>query len=241
MKKTWNFAKRSFKEIIRDPLSVVFTLALPLFLLFIFQQFNISSPAYSIENFTPGVLVFSFSFLTMFTATLVARDRGTSLLVRLGVSPMRGVEFVCGYLLAVLPIVVMQDILFFALALLLKLPLSLGVFYTVLASFPVSVLFILLGVLLGSVTSEHASAGVSSGVVQLVAFTSGMYFDGEIVGGFFSVVCKILPFSGAVDILKGTLNGGADLWLPIVTVAAYTLVIGGLTAFVFYNNMKKGK
>ena len=36
-----NFAKRNFKEIIRDPLSIVFAIILPLFLLFIFQQFNI--------------------------------------------------------------------------------------------------------------------------------------------------------------------------------------------------------
>jgi hypothetical protein len=31
-----NFAKRNFKEIIRDPLSIIFAILLPLFLLFIF-------------------------------------------------------------------------------------------------------------------------------------------------------------------------------------------------------------
>ena len=58
-----NFAKRNFKEIIRDPLSIVFAIILPLFLLFIFQQFNIPNEAYKLENFTPGVLIFSFSFI----------------------------------------------------------------------------------------------------------------------------------------------------------------------------------
>ena len=33
-----NFARRNFKELIRDPLSLVFEIALPIFLLFIFQQ-----------------------------------------------------------------------------------------------------------------------------------------------------------------------------------------------------------
>ena len=36
-----NFAKRNLKELLRDPLGLVFTILLPLFLLFIFQQFNI--------------------------------------------------------------------------------------------------------------------------------------------------------------------------------------------------------
>ena len=39
--RTLNFAKRNFKELTRDPLSLIFEIALPLFLLFIFQQFNL--------------------------------------------------------------------------------------------------------------------------------------------------------------------------------------------------------
>ena len=45
-----NFAKRNFKELIRDPLGLVFEIALPLFLLFIFQQFNIPAENYRLEN-----------------------------------------------------------------------------------------------------------------------------------------------------------------------------------------------
>ncbi len=232
--KMLNFAKRNFKEIIRDPLSIIFALLLPLFLLFIFQQFNIPGDAYKIENFTPGIIVFSFAFITMFTATLVARDRTTSLLVRLAVSPMLGVDYVLGYALAVMPLVLIQNILFFVTALILKLEFSLGIIYTVLASLPLSMLFIALGILLGSVTSDKSSAGVSSIVVQLVAFTSGMYFDGDMVGEFFSAVCNVLPFSGAVKILKSLLaRDPKGLLIPILTVGIYTVVITVLAVFVF--------
>ena len=58
-----NFAKRNFKEIVRDPLSLIFAIILPLFLLFIFQQINIPSESYNIENFTPGIVIFGFSFV----------------------------------------------------------------------------------------------------------------------------------------------------------------------------------
>ncbi|HCH28965.1 MAG TPA: ABC transporter permease, partial [Ruminococcaceae bacterium] len=69
--RTLNFAKRNFKEIIRDPLSIIFSVVLPLFLLWIFQQFKIPSENYKLQNFTPGIIVFGFSFITLFTATLV--------------------------------------------------------------------------------------------------------------------------------------------------------------------------
>ena len=90
------FANRNFKEIIRDPLSVIFSLILPLFLLYIFKQFKIPNEVYSIENFTPGIIIFSLSFITMFTASLVAKDRSTSLTTRLGVSPMKEIEYILG-------------------------------------------------------------------------------------------------------------------------------------------------
>ena len=73
------FANRNFKEIIRDPLSIIFSIILPLFLLYIFKQFKIPNEVYNIENFTPGIIIFSLSFITMFTSLLVAKDRSTSL------------------------------------------------------------------------------------------------------------------------------------------------------------------
>ena len=93
-----NFAKRNFKELIRDPLSLIFEVLLPLLLLFIFQQINIPGEIYEIQNFVPGIIVFGFSFITLFTATLIAKDRDSSLLTRLGISPMKSSDFIIGYI-----------------------------------------------------------------------------------------------------------------------------------------------
>lgn len=90
------FAKRNFKEIVRDPVSIIFAVILPLFLLYIFQQFKIPNEIYNIENFTPGIIIFSLAFITMFTASLVAKDRCSSLTARLGVSPMKSINYILG-------------------------------------------------------------------------------------------------------------------------------------------------
>lgn len=230
----FNFAGRNFKEIIRDPLSIIFALLLPLFLLFIFQQFKIPNEVYRIENFTPGIIIFSFAFITLFTATLVAKDRTSSLLARLAVSPMKASEYVCGYTLSVLPIILLQDILFFTAAVILGLDFSVNIIYTALATLPISVLFIALGILIGCITTERAASGISSVIVQLVVFTGGMYFSADMIGDFFAVLCDILPFGGCVNITKGILNSNYENILQdSLTVLIYTVTIMLLSAAAF--------
>ncbi len=237
--RTLNFAKRNFKELVRDPLSLIFEIALPLFLLFIFQQFNIPSDAYKLENFTPGIVLFGFSFITLFTSTLVAKDRGSSLLIRLGTSPMKSRDYILGYTISLLPIILIQEILFFALAIVMGLTPTINILYTILISLVISILFILFGILIGSVVSEKASGGVGSIIVQLVCFTSGMYFPKESIGKFFGALCDILPFEGSLNIIRGTLNNNySDVTLTsILVLCAYIIVSLILTIIVFKKKM----
>ena len=234
-----NFAKRNFKELIRDPLSLVFEIALPIFLLVIFQQIKIPSDAYKLENFTPGIIIFGFSFITLFTATLIAKDRGSSLLIRLGTSPMKSRDYILGYIVALLPIILLQSVLFFIVAMLLGLSFSINMIYTVLASLVVSILFISLGILVGSVASEKGTGGIGSVIVQLVCFTSGMYFSGDIVGKTFNTICKILPFESCLVIIKSILNNdlGAISLRNILVFSVYTLIVLVSTIIVFKRKM----
>ena len=230
--RTLNFAKRNFKEIIRDPLSIIFALLLPLFLLFIFQQFNIPSESYRLENFTPGIIVFGFSFITMFTAMLISKDRTTSLLIRLAVSPMKPMEYISGYLLSIIPIILMQNISFFILAVILGLKFSINIILALLVSMIIAVLFIAMCMIIGCIASEKASSGISSIIVQLVCFTSGMYFPKEILGKAFGKICEFLPFESCVTIVKGIMNNDLNsitvrniLIFFIYTVTAFLLSV----------------
>ena len=201
-----NFAKRNFKELIRDPLSLIFQIGLPLFLLIIFQQFNIPAENYKIENFTPGIILFGFSFVSLFTSTLIAKDRSSSFLIRLGTSPMKSSDFILGYIVSLIPIILIQDILFFIVACFLGLTPTLNIIFTILISIIISVLFIGIGILIGSLVSEKGTGGLGSVIVQLVCFTSGMYFSKDLIGRGFAIVCEILPFESCLNIIKGVMN-----------------------------------
>ena len=234
-----NFAKRNFKELIRDPLSLVFEIVLPIFLLVIFQQFKIPDESYKLSNFTPGIIIFGFSFITLFTANLIAKDRSSSLLIRLGTSPMKSSEFILGYMLSILPIIVIQEILFFIIALLLGLEFSFNIVLAILVSLVISILFIALGILIGSLVSEKATGGLGSIIVQLVCFTSGMYFSSDLVGKGFALICKILPFESALNIIRGVLNNNYDIICTrnVIVFTVYTFVILSLSIIVFKKRM----
>jgi len=234
-----NFAKRNFKELIRDPLSLIFEIMLPIFLLFIFQQINIPGESYKIENFTPGIIVFGFSFITLFTATLVSKDRSSSLLTRLGTSPMKSSDYILGYIVSLIPIIIIQDILFFIVAITLGLSFSINVIYSIFISLIVSILFISLGILIGSLVSEKATGGISSLVVQLVCFTSGMYFSKDLIGNAFVKICEILPFESCLNIVKGVLNNSLDIISirNLIVFLLYTIVVLVLSIVTFKKKM----
>ena len=234
-----NFAKRNFKELVRDPLSLIFEIALPIFLLFIFQQFNIPEETYKLENFTPGIILFGFAFITLFTASLVSKDRGTSFLIRLGTSPMKSSDYILGYIISLIPIILIQNILFFIVAILLGLTFSYNILIAIFTSIFVSVLFIELGILIGSLVSEKASGGIGSIVVQLVCFTSGMYFSKDLVGKVFATICELLPFESALNIIKGVLNNNLNTISStnIIVYLIYNIAVLTATIIVFKKRM----
>lgn len=234
-----NFAKRNFKEIIRDPLSLIFAIILPLFLLFIFQQFNIPSVSYELENFTPGIVVFGFSFITLFTAMLISKDRTTSFLIRLGISPMKPMEYILGYMLSIIPIILIQNTLFFVLAIILGLNFSINIIWTIFVSIIIAILFIAIGIIIGSISSDKASSGISSIIVQLVCFTSGMYFPREALGNVFGKICEYLPFESCLTILKGVMNNRLENIQPrnIAVFVIYTITILVISVVIFKRKM----
>lgn len=237
--RTLNFAKRNFKEIIRDPLSIIFSVLLPIFLLFIFKQINIPNESYELHNFTPGIVVFGFSFITLFTAMLVSKDRTSSLLIRLGISPMKPIEYILGYMLSIIPLILIQNVLFFILAIALGLSFSINIIWAILISIVVAILFIAIGIILGSLFSEKASSGISSIVVQLVCFTSGIYFPRELLGDVFSRICEYLPFESCVTIIKGVMNANLESITirNIIVFSIYTILALIISILIFKEKM----
>ena len=83
--KMLSFANRNAKEILRDPINLAFGLGFPLVLILLLSviQANIPVNLFEIQHLTPGITVFGLSFMSLFSATIIARDRSSALLQRL--------------------------------------------------------------------------------------------------------------------------------------------------------------
>ncbi|MBE6678977.1 MAG: ABC transporter permease [Ruminococcaceae bacterium] len=240
--KMLTFASRNAKEILRDPINLAFGLGFPLVLIMLLSaiQANIPVELFEIERLAPGITVFGLSFMTLFSATLIAKDRGTSLLQRLYTTPLTPLGFILGYTLPILPIALAQTAVCYIAAIILGLDITLNILYAVLFIIPVSLLYIALGLLCGSVFNDKQVGGICGALLtNLSAWLSGIWFDLELVGGMFEKIAYLFPFVHAVDMERAVLAGNfADIFPHIWWVAGYATVTLFLAVLLFLRQMK---
>ena len=138
----WTFANRNGKEMVRDPLTLAFGLGFPLVLLLLLSaiQANIPVSMFEIAHLTPGITVFGLAFMSLFSATLISKDRSSSLMQRLYTTPLTARDFILGYTLPILPIAVAQSVVCYVAAICLGLTASVNILWAILGIIPVSVL-----------------------------------------------------------------------------------------------------
>lgn len=211
------FAKRCTKEILRDPINLGFGLGFPLVLLVLLSamQKNIPVDLFQIDTLTPGITVFGLSFLTLFSATLIAKDRESALLQRLYTTPLTGLDFILGYMLPLLPMALGQVVICYLAAIPLGLTVSVNILYAVLGIFPMAVFNIALGLLCGSLLGVKQVGGICGALLtNLSAWLSGVWFDLELVGGWFQKLAYALPFVHGVELEKALFRGDFGLAAP---------------------------
>ena len=163
------FSGRTAKEIMRDPLNIIFGLGFPIVLILLLSaiQANVPVDLFKIDSLTPGITVFGLSFMTLFAATLIAKDRESAFLQRLYTTPMAAADFILGYMLPVLPIALAQSIVCYIAAVILGLDITVTIVYAILFVIPVSLFFIALGLLCGSVFTVKQVGGVCGALLGI--------------------------------------------------------------------------
>ena len=237
------FSKRCAKEILRDPINLSFGLGFPLVLLVLLSaiQANIPVDLFEINTLTPGITVFGLSFMTLFSATLVAKDRESALLQRLYTTPLTGIDFILGYMLPILPIAIGQTVICYLFAIPLGLEISVNITYAVIGSIPMAIFNIALGLLFGSILGVKQVGGICGALLtNLSAWFSGVWFDLNLVGGAFKKIANTLPFVHAAELEKALFKGNFEV-VPshILPILLYTALITVVAVFCFLRQMKK--
>jgi len=237
------FAKRCTKEILRDPINLGFGLGFPLVLLVLLSslQKNIPVHLFEINTLTPGITVFGLSFMTLFSATLIAKDRESAFLQRLYTTPLTGLDFIIGYMLPILPIALGQSVVCYLFAIPLGLDISVNVIYAVIGIIPMAVFNIALGLLCGSVLGVKQVGGICGALLtNLSAWLSGVWFDLELVGGTFEKIAYALPFVHAAELEKALFNGNFETAAAhVLPILIYSVIISVIAVLTFLGQMKR--
>lgn len=237
------FANRTFKEIIRDPLTVAFGLGFPLVVLLLLTaiQANVPVALFELDKLTPGICVFGLSFVSLFSAMLISKDRETSLQRRLFTTPLTAADFLLGYSLPMLPISVLQSVICYIAALILGLKPTVGILWALLFLLPAALLYIAIGLLCGSLLTDKQVGGICGALLtNLTAWLSGVWFDVSLMGKVFKKIADALPFIHAVELERAALAGdisAAVHELPIVL--GYTVILSAVGIAVFTKKMKE--
>lgn len=133
--------------------------------------------------------VFGMSFISLFSSMLIAKDRTTSFMMRLFTSPLKAHEFIIGYTLPLLPMAILQSAVCVVVAFFLRLEVSVNILLMLAVNIPIAIVFISLGLLLGTLLNEKAVGGICGALLtNLSAWFSNIWFDTAMVGGWFKIL-----------------------------------------------------
>ena len=243
MMKCIKFSQRCFKEILRDPLNLVFGFGFPLILVLLLNtiQKNIPTSLFELENLTPGICVFGLSFMTLFSATLIAKDRETAFLQRLYTTPLTSFDFIFGYMLAFLPIALIQTLLCFIFAMILGLNFRISILWAIIGILPMAFFNITLGLLCGSIFNVKQVGGICGALLtNLSAWLSGVWFDLSLIGGIFEKIAHSLPFYHAVALEQALFhNHYENIFIHLLPICFFCIITFIFAIMIFLHQSKK--
>lgn len=232
-------ARRNFKEMYRDLLSLGLNIGLPVLLLLVLQTLGTVSDFYTPTKLAPGITVYGFAMLTFGSGAVLARDRESALLSRLLTAPLRSSDFISAYSLPFIVVAIIQMGVVFGIGALFGLEIRGSIGLVLLVLFVMAICFIGLGMLLGSLFTYNQLGGVWSAVNILTAF-AGAWFDLEAIGGVIQRIMNVLPFAHAIDAARNVMVDGVgfgSIATDFYWVLGYTLVFFGLGVFLFRRRM----
>lgn len=244
------FAMRNTKELLRDVISYIFMLGLPLLLLLMMTLINSAIPkeanmtVFNIDKLSVGIVVFSFTFIMLFSCLQVSKDRSSSFLIRLYSSPMTAFDFIAGYTLPLLFVGFCQAIITFLASVIIGLFTDVSfnfvnILFSIVTMIPAEFLFIGIGILFGTIFNDKVAPPMSSLVITVASLLGGIWMDVDALGGPLLKICQVLPFYHAVRAGRAALSGNySDIMQSFIIVTVYALVFYVLAVLVFNSKMK---
>lgn len=187
-----------------------------------------------INYLIPGMAVFGLMVLITSVGGIMARDRARGFLSRLMTTPARPSDFIFGYTLPFIPVIIISIAIYLGVGILMGLSIigNFGLAYLIL--FIMGICCMGIGMILGTLAkSEDQAVGAPWIFIIPLVMISGAWWPVEQMPSVIKGIAETLPFLHAMDACRDVITRGAgftsilpDLyWLIGWTVALFALGI----------------
>ena len=194
---------------------------------------KIKNPA--VNFYFPGIAIFGLMILVSTAAELIAGDREKGFLSRMFTTPARPWDFILGYSLPFVPVLIISTLIYFGVGMALGLTVVGNLGYAFIFFFLIGLCSIGIGMIVGSLVKSESQAGVSWIFIVPMAMISGAWFSVDRMPLAVKSVAGALPFIHAIDASRAVINGSSFLavmpdlyWLAGWTLA---LFVAGIVLF----------
>ena len=187
-----------------------------------------------INHLIPGVAVFGLMVLITSVGGIMARDRARGFLSRLMTTPARPSDFIFGYTLPFVPVIIISTAIYLGVGILMGLSIigNLGLAFLVL--FIMGICSMGIGMILGTLAkSEDQASGAPWIFIVPLVMISGGFWSVERMPSVIKGIAEAFPFLHAMDACRDVVTRGTgftailpDLyWLIGWTVALFVIGI----------------
>lgn len=238
MKKCLIMAGRNIKEMVREPIGVILCLGFPLVMLLlmqlIFMSMEFVPDNFQIKSYASGICVFGFTFTCLLVALQIAADKNTSFIKRINIAPIKKVTYYLSFFVSALPMVLVQTVLFFLVALIFGFPFDANFVLSILYLLPSAAFYVCIGVLIGALSRNEKQTGpIASVFVSFTGIFGGVFMPLSAFGGGFGTFVNLFPFGHSVQIASELQSVGPSCIYPhVLYLLFYIVVIAAVVAVV---------
>ena len=217
---------------IREVTLEFLNISLPVNIEIVQKETNIANPF--VNWFIPGMAVYGLMILIPTVGGIMVRDRLKGFLPRLMTTPARPSDFIFGYTLPFIPVIIISTAIYLGVGFLMGLSIigNFGLAYLIL--FATGICCLGIGMIMGTVSrSEDQASGAPWIFIVPLAMISGAFLQTEYMPAAVTKVAGVFPFLHAMNACRDVISGGASLssishdlyWLVGWTVALFAIGI----------------
>lgn len=193
----------------------------------------------AVNFYAPGIAVFGLMILISTAAGIIAGDREKGFLSRMFTTPARPWDFILGYSLPFIPVLIVSTLIYLGVGMALGLTVVGNLGHAFLIFFLIGLCSIGIGMIVGSLVKSESQAGVSWLFIVPMAMISGAWFSTEGMPSALKSVAGALPFIHAIDASRAVLNGSSfsAIILDIYWLVGWAVVLFAVGIVLFRRTM----